>query len=243
MAQLPNLNNLVLSGAVAPADKSALVGIGAALKGRFGGELRLLGEHASGGAVDMLLEIPTGLHFTEVRVRNTRECLLPTVRLAEACSETLVKLSYSISSHRKSAPSPGPARERVALTLSYDVDGCEAFERSFDFSKFPNLQELDFGVGWVSEDLFWIPTALSTLKPATSPRLSTIRLNFTHPSSNDRPVETVIKHTENDLRRIADEIARIEREFRGAVNVTIHRDPAFRAVLHALNVRLHLYPR
>ena len=129
----------------------------------------------------------------------------------------------------------------VTLVLSLGAEGSEAFERSFDFSKFPNLQEVDLGVGWVNGDLLWIPTALSTLRPATSPRLTAIQLNFTRPSFNSSNVETPIDNTENDLRRIADEIARIEREFRGAVNVTIHRDPAFRAVLHALNVRFHLY--
>jgi len=40
----------------------------------------------------------------------------------------------------------------------------------------------------------------------------------------------------NDLRRIADEVARIEHEFQGAVKVTVLRDPRFEGVLGELNV-------
>jgi hypothetical protein len=50
----------------------------------------------------MLLEVPTGLHFTELHIRGTHESFLPTVRLAEACCKTLVKLSYTVSIHGKS---------------------------------------------------------------------------------------------------------------------------------------------
>jgi len=41
----------------------------------------------------------------------------------------------------------------------------------------------------------------------------------------------------NDLRRISDEIARIEREFKGAVNFTVLRDSEFGVALDALGVR------
>ena len=78
--------------------------------------------------------------------------------------------------------------------------------------------------------------ALSTLKPATSPRLSGIRLNFRSPAN--RPVETAVTNMGNDLRRIADEIARIEHEFGGAVNITVVPDSQFRVVLQTLNVGL-----
>ena len=54
--------------------------------------------------------------------------------------------------------------------LSPDVDRVEAPERSFDFSEFPNVQHVAFGVNWVGGGLFWIHAALSTLRPATSPR-------------------------------------------------------------------------
>ena len=123
---------------------------------------------------------------------------------------------------------------------SLEVGGCDAFERSFDFSKFPNLQKVYLGVGWVGGNLLWILTALSTLRPATSPRLSTIQLKFTRPPTRTRYVETAIECTVDDLRRIADEVTRIKREFKGALSVTVLRDPKFEAVLDAFNVRFHL---
>ena len=79
--------------------------------------------------------------------------------------------------------------------------------------------------------------ALSTLRPTTSPRLSVIRLRFAGPPV-DLPIKTLIKDTANDLRRVAGEVARIEREFEGAVNFTVLRDSVFETVLCALNVRI-----
>lgn len=104
MAQLPNLDDLSLSGNLVAVNRKMLLGMGAALKGRFRGKLQLLNGYASESVVDTLLEVPTGLRFTEVQVSSTHECLLPTVRLAEACSETLEKLLYTTSLHRKSHP-------------------------------------------------------------------------------------------------------------------------------------------
>ena len=94
-----------------------------------------------------------------------------------------------------------------------------------------------FTVGWKEVGPAWIPAALSTLRPATSPRLSAIRLNFTSSSITNKSIETLIEYTGNDLRRVADELSRIEREFEGAVNFAVSRDSAFEAVLDTLNVR------
>ena len=88
------------------------------------------------------------------------------------------------------------------------------------------------------ESLPWIPMALSTLRPATSPHLSVIKLDFS--SSTSRPVETRITDLGNDLRRIASEVARIECEFGGVVNFTVVRDPVFAVVLDSLNVCLRV---
>jgi len=106
LAQLPNLNNLSLSGFIAPVDAGLLVGIGAALKGRFGGRLKLCGGYAHEDAMHMLLGTPTGLHFTEVQIRCTHKCLSSAVRLVEACGETLVKLSQTVTVRGKCHPSP-----------------------------------------------------------------------------------------------------------------------------------------
>ena len=120
MAQLPNLDDLSLSGSVV-VDRGTLPWMGAILRGRFGGQLRLLKGHANPDVVNMLLEVPTGLHFTEVEVRGTYECLLSTVRLAESCAKTLVKLSYAVSFHGKSHPPPPPSWFSYAKMFDADV--------------------------------------------------------------------------------------------------------------------------
>ena len=104
MTRLPSLDNLMLSGSLLRVDKGAVLGAGTGLRGRFGGQLRLSGWCVSEGVVDMLLEIPTGLHFTDVQIRSTRECLLSTARLVDACAKTLVKLLYTADGHCKSHP-------------------------------------------------------------------------------------------------------------------------------------------
>jgi len=214
MVHLPNLDDLLLWGSlVAVGGRTSLPRIGAILRGRFGGQLGLLGGLASEDVVNMLLEIPTGLRFTEVQIRGTCECLLSVLRLAEACGKTLVKLSYAAPSHYG-----------------------ETFERSFDFSKFPNLQEVDVEVSWMSGGLRWVPAALSTLRSVTSPHLSAIRLNFVRPPTVNRSVQAMIECTGNDLRRVADEVTRIEREFEGAVNLTVPWDPGFGVVFDTLNI-------
>ena len=53
-----------------------------------------------GSTIDALT-ISTGLHFTELDIRCTHAYLLSAVRLAEACGNTLTKLSYTISFHGK----------------------------------------------------------------------------------------------------------------------------------------------
>jgi hypothetical protein len=100
MAQLPNLNDLCLSG---PFRGHQLQGIGTVLKGKFGGRLQLhkLGRRSYEGVVNMLLEAPAGPHFTEVDILSVGECLSYTVRLAEACGKSLVKLSYVVDEQGK----------------------------------------------------------------------------------------------------------------------------------------------
>ena len=95
MILLPNLNNLSLSGDLLPLDKKTLAGIGTVLRGDFGGRLILRDGCADAGVMNMLLEIPTGLRFTEVQIQCKRNCLPSAVRLVEACSKTLVKMSHT----------------------------------------------------------------------------------------------------------------------------------------------------
>lgn len=107
LAQLQNLNDLSLSRSHVTVDREALPGIGSILRGNFGGRLRLHAKHAAKEVINTLLEVPTGLHFTEVEVIGVPECLVSTVRLAEACGRNLVKLTYSIDPSCKSSSLTG----------------------------------------------------------------------------------------------------------------------------------------
>jgi len=104
IAQLPNLDDLSLSESLISMDEDVFPGIGTTLGGRFGGKLALLPVHDTKDFMNMLLEIPTGLRFTEVEIRCTRGCFPLAVRLTEACSETLVNLSYMVTRYGESHP-------------------------------------------------------------------------------------------------------------------------------------------
>ena len=66
IAQLPNLDNLELSGFLVAVSRRDLPGIGTVARGRFGGRLMLSGHYAHKDTINMLLEVPSGLRFTEV---------------------------------------------------------------------------------------------------------------------------------------------------------------------------------
>ena len=109
IAQLPNLDDLSLSGHVIVIERRTSLGTGTLPRGRFGGQLRLFEGCVSEDILEILMEAPTGVHFTGVQLHVPRERLLLAVRLAEACSQTLMKLSYGISYHRKSCPFSRPS--------------------------------------------------------------------------------------------------------------------------------------
>jgi len=99
--------------------------------------------------------------------------------------------------------------------------------------------KFDLRVGGIGAGaLPWIPSALSTLKPTTSPRLPTIRLDFAGPPIASLHVESLIRGMGDDLRRIADEADRIKREFEVMVKFTVVRDSVFGAALDALKVSI-----
>lgn len=104
MAHLPDLNDLVLSRTIVVRFRKLLPGLG-----RFGGELRIWEGYTGEEFVDMLLEVSTGLRFTKLGISGNPACLVQTVRLAEACCETLVNFSYSGSIqgiYKSRVPSP-----------------------------------------------------------------------------------------------------------------------------------------
>ena len=112
MVQLPNLSDLTLSGSLHGMDEDRLRGIGTVLRGEFGGQLRLprLRRNADPHVINMLLEIPTGVHFTEVYIACVYDCLPSTVELTEACGKNLVKLTYSVDDYSKFYFSPPGSR-------------------------------------------------------------------------------------------------------------------------------------
>ena len=105
MTQLPNLDNLSLSGSPAEMGRNASQGLmGAAPIARFRGQLELLDRYAREDVINMLLEVPTGLWFTEIEIRGWNVHLPSAASLAEVCRKTLVKLAYGDFKHGKSHP-------------------------------------------------------------------------------------------------------------------------------------------
>jgi len=92
-----------------------------------------------------------------------------------------------------------------------------------------------FSLHFFRGSLRYIPVALSTLKPSTSPHLFHVHLRFTGPT-HPIPGTWNPENMGNDLRQIADEFSRIEREYEGAVALGVSRDMEF-GWLDTLNVR------
>ena len=243
MVQLPNLDDLELSGSRIGVGTRRLLGTGTALKGRFGGRLMLRDTYVAEDVISTLLEIPSGLRFAELEIHCTHNRLPSSaVRLAEACRNTLVKISHTVSLRCKFYPFPLSSwfSCEVLMMQFSDTNQHDTFKRSFDFSNFPHLQEVTFGfkTNGKGGGLPWVSMALSTLRPSTSPHLSVIKLDFS--LSGGRLVETMITDMSNDLRRISGEVTRIECEFKGAVSFTVLRNLGFGVVLDSLNVRFRL---
>ena len=215
ISQLPNLDDLYLSGVIPVTDRNAVQGMGTTLTARFGGRLEFCSINpgcSDTDIVNMLLEVPTGLHFKDV---HSRACLSSTVRVVEACSKTLVKLVYEYYNISES----GLSTCEMPVLISYStLAGHESLNRTFDFSEFPNLEELAFVTPLAAMDLHWLPKAISTLKPTTSPRLSSLRL-----LTCDRPPGSPVPSMERlgNVTRLVEGFTQVEREFMGAVKVTV----------------------
>jgi len=101
MVQLPNLDNLSLLGDL-PVDGRESPGIGAVVRGKFSGRLILVNGYNEEDIINMLLEIPSGLRFTEVQLKWSLKGFPSLVRLVEACGKTIVKLSHRVETYGKS---------------------------------------------------------------------------------------------------------------------------------------------
>lgn len=119
-----------------------------------------------------------------------------------------------------------------------NLDGHEDLGRSFDFSRFPNLQELNLGLRWLRWGPRWIPAALSTIKSVTSPNLSAIKLNLVGPPDSTLITDPSIQALGSDLRRTTNEVARIRHEFEDAIDLVVLRDQWFKKFLDSLDLRL-----
>ena len=94
MQQLPNLDNLSLMsqewGGPIP------LGSGKLIQGKLGGKLRLRRRFAHHDLLNTLMEVPKGLQFTEVEIRDARiHCFPATLELVSTCQDTLTKLHFS----------------------------------------------------------------------------------------------------------------------------------------------------
>ena len=91
IARLPNLDGLMLAGIFARRDFP----FGNAPRRDFRGALRLHGDLARGDVFNMLMNIPTGLHFTKLDiVRVDGKYFQDALRLVEACKHSLQKLRF-----------------------------------------------------------------------------------------------------------------------------------------------------
>ena len=104
------------------------------------------------------------------------------------------------------------------LILYSTLVGHESLNRTFDFTEFPNLEGLAFVTPMYARDIHWLPEAISTLKPTTSPRLSSLRL-----LTRDRPPGSPVPSKERlgNVTRLVEEVTQVERKFKGAVKVTV----------------------
>jgi hypothetical protein len=98
-------------------------------------------------------------------------------------------------------------------------------------------------VKWLFGRLDWIPEALSTFKPATSPRLTKVHLGFDYPldqiESQNSHDHSELEDLDRELHWIARELARIEREYEGTVNIVVMMGEEF-GLFTEVDVRVHL---
>ena len=223
IARLHNLDDLKLTGSlVALDDGFRLRELGLPLRGKFRGQLTLLKEHVDGDIVDMLLDIPTGLHFTELHIHGAKQNLYSAVRLSEACGKNLTKLTYALDDYGKSTSSFFRSTRNTSLTLPLGIEDQEIFIRTFDFAKLPNLKEADIKAHLTSAALLWVHEALSTIRPSTSPHLSVLQFDYLSPRGVP---QYLIDQFRTDLRLIEGEATRIESEFFGSVKLVLTRFP------------------
>lgn len=105
--------------------------------------------------------------------------------------------------------------------------GPEALCRTFDFAKLSNLEAARFAVPDADRGASWLYRALLTIKPVTSPHLSTLVLDLHSPQHPLSHYPGWLEHSGGDIPLIAREVHRIEKEFAGTVDVVLTLPPGF----------------
>ena len=162
-------------------------------------------------------------------------------RQSFTCNKTLVKPFYVADREGELRPTT-LAYEAVILIPSHRLVNRIAPDSTFDFANFLNLEEVTFEIRWSSGVLLWIPRALSTLKLTTSPRLSVLKIT---PSKLHLP-SPFLPRFEARLKKVTclvGEVARVEREFIGVVEVTMAWGPKLQSLVGLVLNQLVPSPR
>ena len=97
-----------------------------------------------------------------------------------------------------------------------------------------------FGLLLAYGSVHYIPVALSTLKPSTSPHLSDVQFRLTgltHPRYTSENWN--LENMGDDVPQIAEELTRIEREYEGVADLRVFRGAGFERY-DTLNVRFFI---
>ena len=219
MEQLPNLDDISLSafkgaGLTAEADEI--------LRGRYSGKLDLLlMEDFHAGIVRSLLKAPEGLGFRSIKALcNTEDDFPVYVDLVASCQDTLVDLDISVSAEGMQIT---PFARHHALTTAPVIVIPSKSAPTFNFLHHKSLEHMSFSLLSNFASCRWLSTALSTINPTNSPRLSTITIYLHRHVPPARIVsETALSDIMmKDLRDAGSEIKRIRTESGGRVKFEI----------------------
>ena len=106
MAQLPDLDDLTLSGYLIPMARISFQGSEQPLCADSVDDCYSATDMLARMSTSWLLEVPPGLRFAEVDVYCTRKHLPLAVRPAQACDKTLLKLLHTVIFYGRSHPVP-----------------------------------------------------------------------------------------------------------------------------------------
>lgn len=222
MEQLPNLEDISLcafKGAGLTAEA------GDVLRGRYRGKLDLLlMEDFHAGIVRSLLKAPEGLGFKSIKALcNTQEDFPVYVDLVASCRDTLTDLDISTSAEcEQRRPLSAVVDFHMLTTTAANIVPTKD-AHTFNFLHHKSLEHLSFSLLPNFSSCRWLSTALSTISPTNSPRLSTITI-YLHrhiPPARILSETTLSEIVMKDLRDVGSEIKRIRTKSGGRVKFEI----------------------